>query len=139
MSATRERAAGLTLIEVMLALAILGIGLVGLIGAAGRALSVVAVSRNYAAARDLYERTALEHPIAFKDGEPDGDAAGAFEAPFEGWRWSREIERFFENKEEPLFRVRTRIHWSDRGREAYEEFTELILAPDAAPAAGEPR
>lgn len=138
MSATRERAAGLTLIEVMLALAILGIGLVGLIGAAGRALSVVSVSRNYTVARDLYERTLLEHPITFRDGEPAGDAAGAFEPPFDGWRWTREIERFFNHPDEPLFRVRTRIHGSDRGREASEEFTELILAPEAAPSAGEP-
>ncbi len=138
MSATRERTAGLTLVEVMLALAILAIGLVGLIGAAGRALSVVTVSRNYTAARDLYERIVLEHPITFKDGEPAGDTGGVFEPPFEGWSWTREVERFFDNPEEPLFRVRTRIRWSDRGREAFEEFRELILASETAATAGEP-
>lgn len=134
MRAAVERIRGLTLVEVVLAVALLAVGLIGLIGAAGRALSVVTVSRNYAAARDLYERTVLEHPVTFRDGEPVGDNGGAFEAPFEGWHWTREIERFFEKGDAPLFRVRTRIYWSDRGRESFEEYVELVFAPEAATA-----
>jgi prepilin-type N-terminal cleavage/methylation domain-containing protein len=51
----RRSRAGLTLIEVMLALAILGVGLSVLVASAGRAMSVVKQVRHFTTARHLLD------------------------------------------------------------------------------------
>ena len=54
---------GLTLIEVMLALLILGVALPPLVAAAGRCLSIAKKARHYETARELLARVELEHRI----------------------------------------------------------------------------
>ncbi len=112
----------------MLAVVILSIGLLGLIGATARALSVVSVSRHYAITRELFERTRVEWPLRTREGRLEGETSGAFDAPVEA-RWERVIEPVFEGLDEPLYRVRTRIFATDRGREVTEEFTEIRYVP----------
>jgi len=120
---------GYTLVEVLLALVILGIAAVGLIGATGRALSVVSVSSHYALARELAERVRLEHPLERTAETLEGETAGDFGAAYPDWRWQREVEPLWENSGEPVFRVRLRLLTRDRGRQVSHEFVELQFVP----------
>ena len=63
----RRQRSGMTLIEVLAALAILGIGLAVLIQSVARCLAVVHTTRNYETARYLLQRLDLEHPLGVTD------------------------------------------------------------------------
>ena len=68
-----RRKAGLTLIEVMLAVVILGVALVVLVSTAATCLSVAKKARNYETARELLARLELEHPIKKKKIDDFGE------------------------------------------------------------------
>tara|TARA_B100000809_G_scaffold150309_1_gene147812 strand:+ start:223 stop:612 length:390 start_codon:yes stop_codon:yes gene_type:complete len=57
-----QRRRGMTLIEVLIALAILGAGLFGLMMAASRCLAVVTTARDYELARRTLDLGELDHP-----------------------------------------------------------------------------
>jgi hypothetical protein len=49
----------------------------------------------------------------------------------EGFNWFRDILMVDEEERPGLFLVTTRIQWSERGRNAFEEITIYKYAPDA--------
>lgn len=120
---------GLTLIEVIVALMILSIGVTSLMAAMARCLSVVRTARNREMARSLIRRVDIEYPIATKDMEELFES-GEFEDT-EGYAWEREILIVDEELRPGLFLVTTRVIWSERGRNAFEEITIYRYAPDA--------
>lgn len=122
------RRAGLTLIEVMLALAILGIGLSVLIETASKCLSVVRQSRNYETARHLLGRVELEHMID-KEKIEKGTEEGSFNDPYSGYHWTRTIDLISKKEEEGLYSIATRVSWSERGETPYEEVVTYLYAP----------
>jgi len=119
---------GLTLIEVMIAMAILGIGLSVLIQTAARCLSVISQSKSYETSRNLLNRVELEDPIALKEEVEEGTDSGTFDHPYSRYRWERNIEVVGE-EEDGLFKVKTRVYWSERGDELYDEVVTYIYAP----------
>lgn len=122
----------MTLIEVMLAVVILGLALGGLVEAAGRALAVVRQARNYELARRMLGRVEAEHPLRLLDEIVAGQESGGFEGGPDGWSWSRTLEDFGEEDETRagLFKMTTRVHWSQGERRGMEETVQMLYVPE---------
>ncbi len=120
---------GMTLIEVLIALIILSVGVSSMMVAMSRCLSVVRTARNLNVSRNLLRRVDIENPIDRKTIEETTDS-GDFE-DVEGYTWEREILMVDEEERPGLFLVTTRIVWSERGRDTFEEITTYKYAPDA--------
>ena len=78
----------MTLVEVMLAVVILGMALGGLVEAASRALAVVRQARNYELARRMLGRVEAENPLRLLDEIVPGTESGGFDGGPAGWSWS---------------------------------------------------
>jgi prepilin-type N-terminal cleavage/methylation domain-containing protein len=115
------RKAGLTLIEVLLAIVILGIGSGVLLLATARCLSLTVKVRRYSAAERLIGAVEAEHPLTRAQIETGIDS-GTFDKDPD-YRWEREITEPESESRAGLFTVRTRVSWSDSGRESFEEIT----------------
>ena len=108
---------GLTLIEVMLSIIILGIGSGALMLATARCISVVSKARHYSTAQRLILRVGAENPLT--RGElRDEIESGDFD---DGYKWEREVVESENEDREGLYTVRTRVSWSTRGKERFEE------------------
>lgn len=125
MSVCAKRKAGLTLIEVMLAIVILGVGACVLLVATSRCMAVATKARHYSTAQRLIARVNTEKPLTRGELE-DGIESGSFD---DGYNWEREITQSEEEDREGLFTVRTRVSWSDHGRNAFEESTTYLYIP----------
>jgi prepilin-type N-terminal cleavage/methylation domain-containing protein len=128
--------AGLTLIEVLIALAILSIGVSSMMLAMSRCLSVVRTARNRNVAHSLLWLMDVEYPID-KQSIEEISESGDFEAA-EGYTWYREVVMVDEEYRPGLFLVITRIEWARRGRNAFEEVVEYKYAPNAESITREP-
>lgn len=120
---------GFSLIEVLVALLILGTSVGVLMAATAKSLSVISVARKLEVARGLFARVDAENPILSIDME-EGTDSGEFE-DVKGYTWTREITMEDEENRPGLFVVRIRIDWSDRGRDAHEEVITYRYCPDA--------
>lgn len=124
--------AGLTLVEVILALAILGIGLSVMIQSVSRCLAVVHKTRNYETARYLLQRLEVEHPLGLEQPIAAGMEEGRFDEPYETFSWQREI-MFAVSETDPVFQVHTRIMWvNESGGESEQATTTLVFKPEYA-------
>lgn len=130
--AESNRSRGFTLLEVLLALAILGASFTVLLTAHSAAL------RNEARARRLMTATALARQILTEtevDGIPAlGGDTGDFGEEFPGYAWQRTVENVAPEDlplpTDRLREVRIRVSWQERGR---EESTELLYYAVATP------
>jgi prepilin-type N-terminal cleavage/methylation domain-containing protein len=120
---------GLTLIEVLIALVIITVGVSSLMGAMASCLGVVRTARNREVARGLIRRVEVENPIDRKK-IAETTESGGFE-DVEGYDWSREILLVDEEERPGLFLVTTRVRWSERGRDTFEEITTYNYAPES--------
>ena len=120
---------GLTLVEVLLALVILSIGVSSMMIAMSQALSVIRTARNREIAQNLLRRIDLDYPIEKIDYE-ESIESGEFN-DLEGYYWTREILLIDDEERPGLFLTRTRIEWSERGRDAFEEVQLYTYAPEA--------
>lgn len=118
---------GLTLVEVLIATAILAAGLTALISATGRCLAVARKAKELELARRLIGQVDLEIPPNFEEIE-EGVESGRFGGDFKDYSWEREIVAF-EEEEIEMFTVTTRVLWSAQGRDAHEEVTTYIYGP----------
>ncbi len=125
-----SRKKGLTLIETLLAMVILGIGLSILVSSAGRALSVVKRTRHFSTARHLFDIVELENPIPDIEEAAETTESGGFDAPNDAYTWTRTVEPSFdfEGEETGYFTIRTRVMWSDRGHQSYEELVTGVFS-----------
>jgi prepilin-type N-terminal cleavage/methylation domain-containing protein len=118
---------GLTLIEVLLAVVMLGIGAGVLMAATSRCLAVVVKARHYSTAQRLILRVGAENPLTRGEIDPGTETGDFSDTP--GYTWEREIIEPEEEYREGLYTVRTRVGWSDRGREAFEETVTWLYIP----------
>ena len=122
---------GFTLIEVMLAILILGIGLAVLVNSASRCLAVVKAARLYEDARHLIARVELEFPID-REEFSEGQDSGRFDGRYGEYRWEREVILSGE-EEDGFYEVATRILWSETGnRKGQEEIVTYMYVPESA-------
>lgn len=113
----RKARLGLTLIEVMLAIVILGIGAGVLMVATSRCMAVATKAKHYSRAHSLLLQVDAEHPLTRGEVESDTES-GRLD---DGYTWERETTESEEEGREGLFTVRTRISWSARGKTSFEE------------------
>lgn len=114
--------AGMTLIEVMLAVVILGAGMTVLLTGASRCLAVMRQSKEYQQAQWVMSVGQLEHPFMFAE---DIEEQGVSGEDYDGYTFIREIEE--DDDEDELFVVRTRVVWERSGRERMTEITEYVF------------
>lgn len=131
----RHPRAGLTLIEVLLALTIIGLGVSILVVGAARALTVARRAYHYTTAQHLLALVDLEQPVVTAAELADDAEEGEFAAPYERYRWSRTAE-VFGPEQDQIYLVRTRVSWSERGAENHEETLTLVRDQSQAAAAG---
>jgi len=122
--------AGLTLVEVLLALAILAAAAGVLMTAVSRCLGVVRISKNYYAARRILDLGELEHPLLVtKDPLDHKDKVINLNvSPADygaGYTFTRSGER--SSTLPDLVVVKTRVAWATRGQEAGEEVTSYLF------------
>lgn len=123
------RKKGLTLIEVMLAIVILGVGAGTLMLATARCMGVALKAQHYSAAQRLLLRVNSEKPLSLEELE-EGTETGSFD---DGYTWEREVLESENEDRQGLYTVRTRVSWSMRGKTAYEETTTVLyIKPEDA-------
>ena len=120
---------GMTLIEVLLAVAILGFGFVVLLTAATRCLAVVKAARGYQEAQWALGFGEAEHPLILKDEIED---LNVDTVKYEnGLTFSRSVDEKPDEgddmKNDHLYVVRTRVTWGGRGdQESVEEVVRYV-------------
>lgn len=124
-SKSRKRA-GLTLIEVILALMIIGTGLVALVAAVSRCLSIPRLAMNFDTARELLGQLEAEEPLQGEEDIEDAAGSGTFDAPHSNFSWQRTVEQEGEDEEDGLWRVTTTIRWTENNRARSEEVVTLV-------------
>jgi len=122
---------GFTLVEVLMAIAILGTGMAVLLTGATRCLAVMKNARQYQRAQWALHLGELEHPLTYSNELSDLEVSG--EAYDNDFTFSREVEKpslSADEEEDGLFSVTTRVVWSDKGREMKEEVVQYVYLPE---------
>lgn len=119
--------AGLSLIEVMIAVLIMGVGISSMVAAASKSLAVANKAREYETVRRLIGQVDLEIEIDLEEIE-EGVESGRFTGPYANFSWKREIEEV-EDEALEMFLVKTSVSWSDRGKTVTEEVQTYIHGP----------
>ncbi|HIE10412.1 MAG TPA: prepilin-type N-terminal cleavage/methylation domain-containing protein [Kiritimatiellae bacterium] len=141
-NASRGLASGFTLVEVLLALVILGTGITVLVATTARSLAVARRAKEYQDMRYLLARLELTHPLQLEEEIQPGTEEGIFEPPYDEYRWQRTIEQVeaFEllpgveaDDRKLLYQVnvlifRQRPRWA-AGRRVVEEVTTYLYYP----------
>ena len=127
-----NRRAGLTLIEVVLAMIILGSGLVATLVLSGQSMHAAGVTKQYEDARNLMAEIDYRFPIQWEDIEgSDGDEeSGSFDRPYHIYNWERSIQRVGE-EEDNLYLVETRVLWKAAKKARKEMKQTLVHLPSA--------
>ena len=122
----------MTLVEVLLAVVILGIALGGLVEAASRALAVVRQARNYELARRMLGCVDAENPLRLLDEIQAGQTGGGFADGPPGWTWTRTLVDLGADDEqrEGLFLMTTRVFWAQGERTSMEEAVQMLYVPE---------
>ena len=121
---------GFSLIEMMIAVLIIGLGLVSLLSVTGSALQVIRTADEINTATQLLDRLAMEAPIQLEDLEED-EEEGDFEGEaFKGYSWTRVIE-IYGVEEDELFKVTETVKWESRGETGEQKVEYLIHKPTA--------
>ena len=121
--------AGMTLIEILMALAILAISAGVLMTATSRCLNVISTAKNYYEARRILETGELEYPLLVvqKKGEKDLKALNLNVGPIEyprNFTYQRTSVR--DEDKQDLMVVKSRVTWSAQGKSAFEEVTSYL-------------
>jgi prepilin-type N-terminal cleavage/methylation domain-containing protein len=119
-----RRRRGMTLIEVMMAVAILSIGVFALVDAAARCLAVVRQARNFHLARMVLDQAELEYPVVKEEGEFLNVDVEAADYPG-GFTFRRASE---ETEEKGLLILRSTVSWAEKGRNSREEVVTYLFA-----------
>ena len=116
---------GFTLVEAVVALAILSIGVFVIVEATARCLAVIRVSRNYQTARAVLDQGESEFTLLATNAVSDNVVQGEELVP--GYTFSRELEAV--DGEEKLYMVTTRVAWSESGQNSAEEVVSYLFCP----------
>jgi prepilin-type N-terminal cleavage/methylation domain-containing protein len=126
----RRGQAGFTLIEVLIAAALVGVGMAALVTAASRCLAVMSTAKRYQQVQWSLNLGELEYPILPSKDFHDWEVSG--ETLENGMVYSREVEEPDEERKDGMYLLRTRVTWSVRGHEGHEEVVQYIFVKDKA-------
>lgn len=131
MSRQRPRSDGFTLIEVLVALTILGIALGVLLSVFSTSLARAGASQSEATAAQLAQSLLADagNDAALADGEQTGTLAS-------GMRWRLQVAPYGDNDDSKAWpiaakRVTAMVSWTDGGAERSVALTTLRLLPKA--------
>ncbi len=116
---------GLTLLEVMLALVIIGLGVAALSTATSRCLALVTASKNYHQARYALELAELRFPLVELDDEMLNQEVGETEI-LPGFTFTRTAETPEAYEETGLSVIRSRVSWTGYGSNTFEETVRYL-------------
>ena len=118
-------ARGFTLIEAVMAVAIISVCALALLTAASQCTLVARANENYHAAVAVLDLGELEHPLVMTNEvfENEVDEYEPLENGFVFTRTVSEIE-----DEEDMFLVQTKVSWAARGRQSFEEVETYIYS-----------
>lgn len=121
--------AAFTLLEVMLAVAIVGTALFTIAMAIGRCSDAAKKASNYTTAHDLAEMKLLDfsNPTNFTMGVTTGD----FDTNFPNFQWQREIVED-DSGLNALYRQTLIIKWRERNRDYDVTLNSFLFNPSAA-------
>jgi general secretion pathway protein I len=122
------RSRGFTLLELMVASAILAIGLTAMMRAFSEGLVVVRQSESDAVAMTLAQQKLAELEAA--DTLPDGEESGQCAEPWDRFRWQCEIQTLDDYP--ALKRVRVSILWAEGHRARVQALEALLRTPPEA-------
>jgi prepilin-type N-terminal cleavage/methylation domain-containing protein len=117
---------GFTLVEVLLAVVILSLGLTVILTGTGRCLAVMKRARTYQNAIFALQKGEAEHPLTtvtndVKNLEVRDEKYGEF-------TYSRTVDE--DTDKDGLYAVHSRVAWTERGSESFEEVVCYIFYPD---------
>jgi general secretion pathway protein I len=122
---------GFSLLETMIALAIIGIALVTLLGLGNRSITISDRLQKITQATLLAQEKMTETELTSQAGNLDPqNEEGGFDVPFEIYRWRTDFE------ETPLAAVRmvtVTVLWGDENKNELVELTSFVFRRDAAP------
>jgi len=116
---------GMTLVETVLALAILSVGIFILVETTARCIAVVRQARNYQTARAVLDRGESEHPLRGTNSVEENKVEPV---DYDGYVYSRDLQPV--EGEKKLFTVVTRVTWSERGSDSGEELVSYVYCPN---------
>ena len=104
----RGRESGMTLVEVLMAVFILGIVVTGLLQAMANCASSFAIARRTQELQSVMDLAEIVHPVLFKD-DPENDLAVSDDSSVaDGYTFSRECEE--DEDEDGLYLVTSTVH-----------------------------
>jgi type II secretion system protein I len=132
MSLLRRRARAFTLLEVMVAMAILGIALLGLLSLHHQSMQSVIRAQNATRASMLAQAVMTEAELErFPDlGTTSGDFQAAFPREFPDFRWQRSVEASAEFPD--IRKVMVAVYYGPKLSESFSlvEFLHSPIPPD---------
>ena len=120
---------GMTLIEAVLAVAILALSIVVIMTAASRCLAVMRVAERYQTAQWVMGMGESDYPMYETNAVRDLVLSPGHEYPG-GFTYSRLLDEEPYDKEHHLYLLRIRVSWADRGGETVEEVVRCFYQPE---------
>lgn len=124
---------GFTLVEVLLAAMLLGVGLMSLFSGISRCLTMMKIAREFQKVQWVIGLGSVAYPVPnVKEPEdlvvdPDTELAEGY--TFERTVDEKKIEESWDD--DKLYVMRTRISWGSGKEGEYEEIVEYVYLPDA--------
>ena len=129
-----ERRAGVTLVEVLLAVFILGVCLLGIMQGITACVGVFDASTFVKQASNVLARGDAEHPLVIQN-DPEQDLAVAPDGSLlDGWTYERECLE--DEDEDGLFLVRTRVARGSGGEGSEKVYERLVWFSGAGTGSG---
>lgn len=126
-AAVRVRRGGMTLVEVLLAIAILSTSMVALLVASSRCLAVMKLAQRYQGAQWAMGAAEVDYPI-YETNDVKSLVVDPHEYPG-GYVYSRVLDDKPFDEKHSLYLMRIRVTWADRGGETVEEVVRCFYQP----------
>ena len=121
---------GMTLIEVLIAAAILGVGITALVSAAARCLAVMRVAKVYQSAQWALNLGEMEHPSLPQQDDKEWEVSS--ERYDGGMTYTREIEEPDDELKDGLYIIRSKVTWAEKAHHGSEEVVRYLFVKEKA-------